>query len=705
MRPEGSTSGTILRAQTAADGTDVATLLPRGSEGRGTSGIDAARAAIEVDQSSVRDERDGLEASSKRMDAAAAGMVGATFQRARGKLPHGAEVVSASDDRVEIVRSNHEGNLLWREVAERDGNHLRFERTEWKDGEARRRTLETGGDEGALERREAWKEPPSRDPSSPTTDELKERWQCDPGVRIEVRSLARDGDDLVARETSFGPKDRAETERTLRSQGGADGIHDQLQDDFDDDVTTDVVETKNLTQQRGEDEQSSSRTTWAQGNVRVTSMEQEGDGAPPKQWMLEKQDGDRYQAQTFAENAPEFTTVVDRTADGDRVRESVRSNGLDEDGNAVESKSSSDTLFDEHGLIASKRVDSTDERGVRTLQEYRRESERRQRGLEVDEWLGTYRREPGHPPVEYTSDRDVRSLESAAGRQLLSSKETVSGPGGTATSMVDGRGPRLTVNAKAVPLQEDSDQLGDLSDDELDMAAQVSATTTHDLNQAAAAGGRGLNLIGIGRGVPDQASDLSLSPLHQERLNAQLSAFNDKLVSRFGSERLDASFRAQTAGSGALRGVAGLAGLASSASSLISDIHGFNASKAPAVALDAGSATVQGSYGVSAVKELQALKSGSSVEEASAAAGKIGSFARFGGLGVGVAAGGLETFEGVREGDAVKASQGGITMLGAVGYLRSDRRDRRPAGDGGGCGDRSSGVWGELGGGEDLRRR
>jgi hypothetical protein len=627
-------------------------------------GVAAAKEAVKVDQSDVREEKDKVRGTKGAIDGATKDAVDATFARA-DKLPHGAEVVSQSDDAIEIVRRDKQGNLMWREKAERDGDELKFERTEWRDGKATRSTLDSGPEKSGS-RSESWTEAPSKDPSNPSTDELEEKWKDDPAIEIREESYERDGDALIAKQAAFDKDGRNETEATYSTQDGGDGIHDELSGEFDGDKTTDKVETKRISQERGKDEESSTQTTYSQGNVRATSVEQGGDDAPPKQWMLEKQNGDEYKAQTFVENAPKFSTITTRRADGDRVHEEVKSTGLDADGKDVKSNSTSDTRFDARGMIASKKVDSTDERGVRTLQNYTRDASQTGRGLEIAERLQTQRIEPGDPPKEFTGDHQIRTLQGAEGPKLLSSSNDTTSPDGEAQSVIDERGPRLTVNGKAVPVKENSEQLDKLSEGELDLAAHTTADSFGEVKKYAAIGTGALGLVSIAGGLPDRDYASKLSSSSQAKVNANVDGLHQRLSDRFGAERVDKAFSAQRLGAAGGRSVMGLAGLAAASSAFIDDAHQFNFNKAE-VALDAGTAAVGGSQGVAAAKEASALKAGGSADEAADAAGKFGSFAKFGGLAIGVGLGGFDIYQGAKSGDKVKMAQGGVTIAGAVG--------------------------------------
>jgi hypothetical protein len=95
-------------------GRDTATLLARDAEDKPAqqTGHDAAKEAVRVDQDQVRDERDAVEQRKGAIDDATREAVDRTFAK-KDALPHGAEVVSESDDRLEIIRRDKQGNAIW----------------------------------------------------------------------------------------------------------------------------------------------------------------------------------------------------------------------------------------------------------------------------------------------------------------------------------------------------------------------------------------------------------------------------------------------------------------------------------------------------------------------------------------------------------------------------------------------------------------
>src|SRR5207247_1009085 len=159
----------------------------------------------------------------------------------------------------------------------------------------------------------------------------------------------------------------------------------------------------------------------------------------------------------------------------------------------------------------------------------------------------------------------------------------------------------------------------------------------------------------------DASYNSRLSSMNQERLNTQLDTFNQRLASRFGEERMSTAFRAQSAGLGSTKGLVGVAGLAASVFGLSGDLGDFNRHTTQ-TALDAGNAAASGSDGIAAAKEVNALRSGATAEDAAAAAGRFATFAKFGGLATGVAGGGFQIVQGIRADDGVQIAQGGVTI-------------------------------------------
>jgi hypothetical protein len=669
--------GAALSSSGKYDAADSISRLDRRLQPGGLDrGERAAADAIRVDESPARAEREQLSRDLDAVEKQTKSAVDRTFDRADGgRLPHGAEVTSRSGNSVEIERRDNKGRILWRESATRDGDQLHWERTDFRGGFAERKSLESGGEAGTTVRRERWKEAASKDPTDPSTEQLKSSAACDKNIAVQEQSVRRDGDSLISREGSWDKNGRSELEKTHRTQTGSEGIQDTPAEDFDDDRRTTVVETNRVDQKWGEEEKRLEEVVYSQGNIRATSQIQHDaaddieDEDDARQWTLEKQEDNVYRSQTFVEGAPQITSITTRTARGRSIHEEIESHGLDEEGEETDASSTTDSEYDRRGVIVRKTADVRDENGVHTTQDFRREEERTERGVEVRERTKTSRTEPGEegdPPATYASDREVRSLIDGRSTKLLSTKETIDGPDGTATSVVDENGPRLTVNGVPTPISEASEELDRLREGDRELAAQATADTFRDVKRFAALGAGGLSLVSIGKGASDPALDSRLSAVTRERLDARLDAFNQRLTSRFGGERVSSAFRAQTAGLGAAKGIGGVVGLASAAFGLSNNVDSFNMNKAQA-ALDVGNATTGGSQGVAAAKEVSALKAGASVDEATAAAGKFATFAKFGGLATGAGAGAFEVFQGIQAKDGVQIAQGGVTMAGAVG--------------------------------------
>jgi hypothetical protein len=673
--PEGARfGGAVAESLTESGKYDAAEMISKQSpelreQAKLNAGEREARDSVRVNAEDTRNEREGLLKDRETIDRDTKKNVDDVFERAKkDDLPKGVEA-SIEGDRAEIVQRDERGRVVAREVAVRDGEHLTYQQTQFDKGKAQRQTFDTLGDEGTIVRRESWNEKKSKNPSDPTTEELTSRASSgEKGIEVAEQSVRTDGENVRHSESLINDKGRQSSESTYRTQTGGDGIHEVPEEDFDTEQSIEVVETSRTTQKWGEEEKKSNEWTYAQGNVRATAVDSEDDETP-KTWKLEKQDGNEYKSQTFVEDAPDFTTVTTRKAEGNKVTESVKSRGLNEDGDPIDSSSNSETTFAKDGTIAKKHVEAEDEKGIKTVQDYERDAKRTDRGVEVTEHFETKRTEPGEPPKVYEQDRLQKSLDKGDGEdELLSVKETLKQPGkngqDVAVTEMDKNGMRLTVNGKAVPLDEDSVALEKLDESQKDLASQATADTLGAVKDWVSVGKGASDLLRIGVNSDGPFYQSRLPRDTQDAMNYRVAQLRGRLDGRFGSSRIDTALDVSNKIGARAQGAVGIAGLVTSGLSFAHDLQHFNGAK---LALDAGSGAVSAAGTVAAAKELKAIRGGASAERASQVAGKFGSFAKFGGLGVGTAVSGYQVYEGIKGGDGAKVAQGGVGLVGTVG--------------------------------------
>jgi hypothetical protein len=452
-----------------------------------------------------------------------------------------------------------------------------------------------------------------------------------------------------------------EVTRRFRDQTGGDGIIDALEDQLDTDRDIHVVETESTSQVWGEDEQKSREWTYEQGDVRISAADGEGDDVP-KQWRLEKQAGDVYRAQTFVEGAEDFTTITERRSDGRTVTETSTSRGQDEDGEDYEVESTSRTSFGADGQVVGQHLDRTEPDGSRSVLDYSRTTDAQGQIRELT------RSELTDAEGHVTSaERESQSVMVNGQEKVTSLRTTVNGPGGTATSSFTERGgQQLTVNGKPVPLAEGSPELDALSEEEKELAAQAATDVLKNVKTAAEQGKNVLELTKVtGVGANPNYTRGDALP---DALNRKIELNKIRLGQRFGEARVEATQEALLRGaSGAKAGVGALGALASGAA-LISDIQQHNWLKA---GIDAGGVAVGSANVVAGARELSALRAtpngALAIDDLGSVAGKFGTFAKFGGLAVGLAAGGYQVVDGIVKGDGVSIAQGGVGIAGTLG--------------------------------------
>lgn len=637
-------------------------------------GAAAADAAVEVDGEASAEERAGLQEDLGKTDRATRAQVDDLFARADVRpLPAGT-TATVDGDRVELITRDRQGRVTSREVGERDGDEVTYERTDYRGGYATRQSYQAEGDEVTVTTAD-WAEPASATPSSPSWDELSSRAEGgEAGIALREVSYRDTDDGLQTREKVVTEEGKNEVTRTYRDQTGGDGIIDALEDQLDTDQAIHVVETESTSQLWGEDEEKSREWTYEQGDVRISAADGEGDDVP-KQWRLEKQAGDVYRAQTFVEGSEDFTTITERRSDGRTVTETSTSRGTDEDGEAYEVASTSHTTFGDDGQVVGQHLDRTEPDGSRSVLDYSRTTDAQGQSREVT------RSELTDAEGRVTSaERESHSVMVNGQEKVTSLRTTVHGPGGTATSTFTERGgQQLTVNGKPVPLAEGSPELDALSEEEKELAAQAATDVLKNVKTAAEQGKNVLELTKVtGVGANPNYTRGDALP---DALNRKLELNKIRLGQRFGEARVEATQEALLRGaSGAKAGVGALGALASGAA-LISDIQQHNWLKA---GIDAGGVAVGGANVVAGVRELSALRAtpngALAIDDLGSVAGKFGTFAKFGGLAVGLAAGGYQVVDGIVKGDGVSIAQGGVGIAGTLGAFAAGGAVGGPAG-------------------------
>ncbi len=639
------------------------------------AGEDAARDAVDVDGDAIARERSEIEGDIGKTDRATREQADDVFARASsGALPRGV-TATVDGDRAEIVTRDRSGNVTAREVAIRDGDDVTYERTDYKGGNATRQTYEAKGEEVTVTTAD-WKEAASASPSSPSWDDLAARAEGgEKGIALRQVNYHDTGDELETREKVVTEEGRNEVSKKYKTQTGGDGIIGSLEGQLDLDETIDVVETESKSKLWGKDEEKVKEWSYEQGDRRISAVDGEGDDVP-KQWKLEKQDGNVYKAQTFYEGSEDFTTVTERRAEGRTVTETSRSKGKDEDDDSYEATTSGTTEYAEDGTIADQRIEEVDAEGVRTERDYTRTVGRD--GTIREEIDSTITATDGSVT---SANKRIESVRGADGVEKVTGiHTTVEGPGGTASSSYTEKGgQQLTVNGKPVPLAEGSAELDGLTEEEKNLAVQATVDVLDTVKKVAEQGKNVVDLTklaGVGA-----SSSLPTGATVADKLNRKLDANRARLEARFGATRVTDTSEALLRGaSGAKTGVGAIAALASGAS-LINSIQQGNWAKAT---IDAGGVAVGGANVVVGVREFSALRAtpngALAIDDLGTVAGRFGQFAKFGGLAVGVAAGGYQVVDGIIKGDGVSIAQGGVGIAGTIGAFAAGGAVGGPAG-------------------------
>lgn len=665
------------------------------------AGEDAARDSVDVDGDATAHERAAIEGDIGRVDQATRTKADELFTRAGStNLPRGV-TGTVDGDRAEIVTRDRSGNVTSREYAVRDGEDVTYSRVDYKGGNATRQDYAARGEQATVTTAD-WKEAPSANPSNPSWDELAARAEGgEKGIALRQLDYQDTGDELETREKVVNEEGRNEVFKTYKTQTGGDGIIGSLENQLDLDQTIDVTETQSTSKLWGQDEEKVNEWTYEQGDRRISAVDGEGDDTP-KQWKLEKQDGNVYRAQTFFEGAEDFTTVTERRAEGRTVTETSETRGKDEDGNSYETSSGGTTTFAADGTIAEQFNEEVDAEGVRTSRDYERTvSDDGRIHEQIDARITAADGTVSSASKSIDSKRLPDGTEKVTG---ISS--TVTDTHGTAVSTYTEKGGhQLTVNGTPVPLAEGSPQLEGLTEGEKDLAGNATVDVLTTIKKVADQGKNVIDLTklaGVG-----MSSTLPTGTSVADRLNLKLDANRARLEARFGTTRVvDTSEALLRGASGAKVGVGGLAALASGAS-LIDNIQNHNFVKA---GIDAGNVAVGGANVVVGARELSALRAtpngALALDDLGNVAGRLGQFAKYGGLAVGVAAGGYQVVDGIIKGDGVSVAQGGVGIAGTVGAFAAGGAVGGPAGVlvGVGIGLATLGVqWGigKIWGGDD----
>lgn len=650
------------------------------------------------------------------------------------ELPPGVSIEpGATMERATLVVRDEQGKVIERTTAEHSCNSVSLDSTQYDgQGTAQRSIVSSQGPEGPTTVTQArWKEPASATPSSPPSiDDLKN--SRDPNVSLSQTTVSHDDDGHLVQSsyTQDAQSGITQTEKKYSTQDDKDGITDRLDERFDGDKPIDKVDVKttNIPPQgaKGPDGKPAKAsvtesTSYSQDSVRLTGskskvVDSPADGKPPsaadlgetadraddadsspKSWALEVSKPNELDTQTFVEGQTDLSVVTRKKVEGNTVTETTDGTVPNPkgDGDPVHVSGTSSRTYGADGQVTASHSDQTDAQGTRRVQDYRRtEALNAQGETEVTEHSSSSEKPKDGP--ERRIEQEQVAVQTDQGPQLVRASQTISGPEGTAQASITPEGQQLTVNGQRMDSVE---QLRNLPADQASLGAttmdglsqQVSdfnelASGLHNAyveqqqkndkgEQKAAVSGNNYGLFRLKQalttansaatGAPDPSAGPPTSG------SPQSEWANPPKISLNPAERL-------TGGStGAIQALTGALGLQSSARALFNDLgqHNYVAAAQDALGVVTGGVSVYGGVNalITAIRgEGAGLSLGGKIGTLGgrlnpSVAGEIaGKFA----VGLGVVAGGLEVYQGIRNGNGWQIASGAVTAGAAVGgYL------------------------------------
>lgn len=726
-----------LRAANRYESADSITQLSPEYEKKAAQSPGDAALRAEVDLNTVAEERTTVQDTQRQADADArtrADEVLALAAKDPKDLPPGVSVEPGSTpDRATLVVKDEQGKVLERTTAQRDGDKVTLDSTQYDgQGAAQRSIVSSEGADGPTTVTQArWKEATSASPASPPSiDDLKN--SRDPNVSLSQTTVSHDDDGHLVQSsyTQDAQNGITQTEKTYSTQDDKDGITDRLDERFDDDKPIDKVDIKttNIPPQgaKGPDGEPAKAsvtesTSYSQDSVRLTGskskvVDSPADGKPPsaadleetadraddedsspKSWALEVSKPNELDTQTFVEGQTDLSVVTRKKVEGNTVTETSEGKvpNPDGDGDPVSVSSSASRTYGADGQVTASHSDQTDAKGTRRVQDYQRtEALNAQGETEVTERSSSSETPKDGP--ERRIEQEQVAVQTDQGPQLVRASQTISGPEGTAQASITPEGQQLTVNGQRM---DSVDQLRGLPTD----LASLGATTMDGLSQQVS----DFNELASGlhnayveqqqkNDKGEQKAAVSDSNYGLFRLKQALTSTNAATTgtpdpatgpATSGSPRpewanapkisLSPAERLTGGGAGAIQALTGALGLQSSARALFSDLgqHNYVAAAQDAIGVVSGGVSLYsgGNALLTAIRgEGAGLSLGGKIGTLGgrinpSVAGEIaGKFA----VGLGVVAGGLEVYQGIRNGNGWQIASGAVTAGAAVGgYL------------------------------------
>lgn len=736
-------AGQLRSANKYADANAITNLSPEFKTAAPENAKDVALQA-EVDLNTVADERTHTQEAQKESDTEARAHASQIFEmaaRPTKDLPPGVSVEPGSTpDHATLVTKDEQGNVTSRITAEREGNKVTLDSTQYDgQGAAQRSIVSSDGPEGTTSITQAsWKETPSATPAAPPSiEDLKK--SRDPNVALSETTVSHDGGTLV--QSSYVQDSRSgvtQSEKRFGTQDNKDGITDRLDGNFHDgpvdkvDVKTTNIPPPGAKGPDGKDAKASvtSGTSYSQDDVRITAAEtrvvdspangqqpnaddlgetaNRADDAddPPKSWTLEKSKPNELDTQTFVEGQTDLSVVTRKKVEGNSVTETTEGKVPDPGGgdDPVEVRGTSSRTYNDTGQLTASHTDQTDATGTHRVQDYQRtESHNAEGELEVTDHTSVSEQAKDGPLR--TVDQEQTSVQTDQGPELVRASQAITTPDGVARATITPEGQDLTLNGQTV---KDPEALNALPTAQSELASSAvaglsqqvsdfSATATqlhtalaeqqqsNDGHETAAA--KGANSYGLYRlqksvttgqanstGNPSQDPSGTKSPVSREPKPSWVE------IKPQPGQALPSVTTNQRIAGGAAGGAqlaSSVAGLVTSGRALFNDIQQGNLGKA---ALDGLGLALNGvgAYGgfnaaLSAIKGTSGgLTLGGKIGTAGGRINPsvVGELAGKLSAGLGVVFGGIEVYQGIKNGNGWQIASGVVTAGAAVGgYL------------------------------------
>ncbi len=384
----------------------------------------------------------------------------------------------------------------------------------------------------------------------------------------------------------------------------------------------------------------------------------DGNAKSPKQWTLEVNTGNTYKAQTFVEGNPDASTVLTRTAIGNEVHEEVSGKAFNKDGKLGDISGNSSRTWTNTGTLSRLDNHVVDADGNVSDQRYARTLTIDAQGRTEIQTRSVNSQTPVEGPATSAITSQVER-PTKNGNALVSARQEVHGPGGVAVATLTPKGQTLSVNGQTVKSLDDLKALGA---DRAHLGAAAADGVNDQLKIYAARRGVDPAALATDDAKPGDAAsnvsrDAGWARSGLNLLQKPLTGVDSVAPSvNWASQQKLTGFQFSSSALGATADLVGVAGGAVNLVDAIRTGDGLDIASAGLSTAGASAGLVGNvAEGVSAIRA-----GGAATSSVASIAGKFT-------VGIGVAAGGVQIVEGIRDGDGVEIAKGGVAVTGAVG--------------------------------------